>query len=104
MFGERAMYLPLEISPSHEKQTQPKMHEGIWLGAIERIEETIAGTEGGGIKYRAVNRFPEDRGWDGGLASTRPRATMGYGQWDQGRPHPYGNPRRRGADNTNTGE
>lgn len=58
------MYLSLETATSHNKQAQPKMREGVWLGILERTEETIIGTERGTVKCRTVNRFPEDRRWD----------------------------------------
>ena len=64
MFGEKVMYFPLKTATSHNKQAQPKMREGVWLGIFERTEETIIGTERGIIKCRIVKRFPEDQRWD----------------------------------------
>ena len=60
------MYLPLVSS--HDNQLQPKMSEGIWLGIVERTQETIVGTERGIVKCRTVKRFPEEQRWDGQLA------------------------------------
>ena len=40
MFGETIMGLPPKTAASHGKQLQPMMKEGIWLGVIDRTEET----------------------------------------------------------------
>lgn len=64
MFGEVVLYLPLKTAKSLQEEAQPKMSTGIWLGVIERTEESIIGTEKGIIKCRIVNRLPEDQRWD----------------------------------------
>lgn len=45
MFGETVLYLPLMTAKTLKEQAQPKMKMGIWLGAIERTEEFLIGTE-----------------------------------------------------------
>ena len=52
MFGEVALYLPLETANALKEQAQPKMRMGIWLGTIERTEESLIGTEKGVVKCR----------------------------------------------------
>ena len=64
MFREKVMYLPFKTAASHSQQLQPRMKEGIWLGVIDRIEETIIGTEKGVVKCRTIGRFPEKQRWD----------------------------------------
>ena len=41
-FGETAMYLPMK-NANHSKG-KPSKKLGVWLGTIERIEETFIGT------------------------------------------------------------
>ena len=63
MFGEAVLYLPLKTGKSLKEQAQPKMKLGIWMGVIERTQETIIGTHQGVVKRRIVNRLPEDQRW-----------------------------------------
>ena len=53
-FGETIMYLPLRTA-KHSKGEAMK-RTGIWLGTIERTEETLVGTTRGVIKCRTVIR------------------------------------------------
>ena len=63
-FGEAVLYLPLKTAKPLKEQAQPKMKMGIWLGVIERTEETIIGTDMGIVKCRTINRLPEDQRWN----------------------------------------
>ena len=64
IFGESVLYLPLKTAKTLKEQAQPKMKKGIWLGVVERTEESIIGTEKGIVKCRTVSRRPEDSRWD----------------------------------------
>ena len=64
IFGEVVLYLPLKTAKTMKEQAQPKMKRGVWLGALERTEESIIGIERGVVKCRTVNRLPEDNRWD----------------------------------------
>lgn len=46
------------------EQAQPRMNLGLWLGVIERTQETLIGTEKGVVKCRTVNRLLEDQRWN----------------------------------------
>ena len=61
-FGEVVMYLPLRTA-THSKG-QPARKLGLWLGTIERIEETIIGTMTGVVKCRTIRRLAEDDKWN----------------------------------------
>ena len=63
MFGETVLYLPLKTAQSLTEQTQPRMKMGLWLGVMERTEETLIGTNRGVVKCRIVNRLPQDQRW-----------------------------------------
>ena len=52
-FGETVMYLPLKTTKSNKGEAVRKI--GVWLGTIERTEETLIGTTRGIIKCRAVS-------------------------------------------------
>ena len=47
-----------------ESKGTPTRKPGIWLGIIERIEETIIGTPNGVIKCRTINRMAEGEQWN----------------------------------------
>lgn len=40
------------------------MSVGVWLGVIERTEESTIGTNNGIVKCRTINRLPENQRWD----------------------------------------
>ena len=65
-FGEAVIYLPLKTA-KHTKGEAVR-RTGIWLGTIERIEETLIGTERGVIKCRTVSRLPGNERWNTKLA------------------------------------
>ena len=66
-FGEAVMYLPLKTVGGSKGTPAKKL--GVWLGTIERTEETLVGTTKGVIKCRTVCRpFEEDR-WISDLAN-----------------------------------
>ena len=66
-FGEKVLYLPMEI----EKRSNgmPAKKPGIWLGINERTEENLIGTTNGVIKCRTVTRLSETDAWDPVLLS-----------------------------------
>ena len=51
-FGESVMYLPMRTASS--SKGEPARKVGIWLGIIERAEETFIGTRNGVIKCRTT--------------------------------------------------
>ena len=61
-FGETVMYLPLKTA-NHSKG-KPAKKLGVWLGTIERTEETLIGTPNGVIKCRTISRFAEGDRWN----------------------------------------
>ena len=60
--GEVVMYLPMKIA--RESKGTPARKFGIWLGVIERTEETIIGTKNGVVKCRTISRLSEDDQWN----------------------------------------
>ena len=67
--GERskvpiAMFGELKTAKTLREQAQPKMKMGVWLGVIERTEESLIGTEKGVVKCRTVNRMLEKQTWN----------------------------------------
>ena len=61
-FGEAVMYLPLRIAKHNKGEASRRL--GIWLGTIERTEETLIGTAQGVIKCRTINRLSEGDRWN----------------------------------------
>ena len=61
-FGEAIMYLPMKTAKA--SKGTPARKPGIWLGVIERTEETIVGTENGVVKCRTVSRMAEGEQWN----------------------------------------
>ena len=61
-FGEAAMYLPLKTAKHTNGEAVKRM--GVWLGTIERIEETLVGAIAGVIKCRTVSRLPGNERWN----------------------------------------
>ena len=61
-FGETVMYLPLQTASG--SKGEPVKRQGVWLGTIERTEETIIGTTKGIVKCRTVNRLAPNERWD----------------------------------------
>ena len=61
-FGDIVMYLQLKIARGNKGYPAKKI--GAWLGAIERTEEVLIGTERGDIKRRTVTHLPEGEQWD----------------------------------------
>ena len=61
-FGESVMYLPMKTV--HTNRGEPIRKQGLWLGVIERTEETSIGTPDGVIKCRTMNRLPKGNQWD----------------------------------------
>ena len=61
MCGDKVVHLQLKTATPHSKQLQPRMKEGIWLGAIDGTEESIIGIEKGAAKCRTIRRFPEEQ-------------------------------------------
>ena len=55
-FCKSVLYLPLDAANTNENKAEPKMKDGIWLGAIERTEENVTGTSAGTIKCRTIKR------------------------------------------------
>ena len=64
-FGEAVMYLPLRTAKHSKGEAAKKI--GIWLGTLERTEETLIGIVNGVIKCRTVNRLAEDERWNSKL-------------------------------------
>ena len=60
-FGDIVMYLPLRRTKHNKGEATRQM--GVWLGTVERAEETFIGITRGIIKCRSVNRLPEDERW-----------------------------------------
>ena len=60
-FGEAVMYLPLRTIKQNKGEATRQM--GVWLGTVERTEETLIGITRGIIKCRSVNRLPDDERW-----------------------------------------
>ena len=60
-FGEAVMYLPMETAKNSKGEPAKKL--GIWIGTIERTEETLIGTGNGIIKCRTVSRLPSNERW-----------------------------------------
>ena len=60
-FGETVMYLPLQIAIG--SKGEPAKKQGVWLGTIERTEETIIGTRYGVVKCRTVSGLPSNERW-----------------------------------------
>ena len=65
-FGEAVMFLPFKTAKHTKGEAVKKL--GVWLGTIERTEETLIGTTMGVVKCRTVSRFTEDERWDRRLA------------------------------------
>ena len=61
-FGETVVYFPLRIA-KHNKG-EASRQQGVWLGTIERTEETLIGTTQGVVKCRIVHRLPEGERWN----------------------------------------
>lgn len=61
-FGETVMYLPLKTASG--SKGKPAKRSGVWLGTVERTEETIIGTKRGVLKCRTVSRLAEHERWD----------------------------------------
>ena len=60
--GETVLYLPMKTAT--ESKGTPARKQGVWLGVIERIEETIIGTFNGVIKCRTVSRMANGEQWN----------------------------------------
>ena len=61
-FGEMVMYLPMKTA--RESKGVPARRLGIWLGVLERTEETIIGTTNGVVKCRIVSRLSKVDQWN----------------------------------------
>ena len=61
-FGETIMYLPMQTASGSKGEPARKM--GIWLGTIERTEETLVGTLRGVIKCRTASRLTKEERWN----------------------------------------
>ena len=61
-FGEAIMYLPMKTATRNKGQSAKKL--GLWLGTIERNEETIIGTMTGVVKCRTFSRLTEEDRWN----------------------------------------
>ena len=61
-FGETVMFLPMKTATS--SKGEPAKRAGIWLGIIERIEETIIGTKEGVVKCRSASRLANGNQWN----------------------------------------
>ena len=59
------MYLPMEIARESTGTSSRKLV--LWLGVIERTEETIIGTKDGVVKCRIASRLSECDQWSKGL-------------------------------------
>ena len=62
-FGEHIMSLPLDALNTDENKIETKMKDGVWLGTIDRTDETIVGTKFGVVKCRTIRRRPEGQQW-----------------------------------------
>ena len=60
------MHLPLDVLNTDQQKIEEKMKAGIWLGVIDRTEETLIGTELGVMKCRTIKRRPEGQQWNNG--------------------------------------
>ena len=80
--GEKVIYLPLKTASIHEAKAQPRMQEGIWLGANARTEEVFIGTALGVAKCRTFKRLPDSEGWNAkkahGMRGTTWQPVPGY--------------------------
>ena len=56
------MFLPMKIASS--SKGEPARRAGIWLGTIDRTEETIIGTKDGVVKCRTLSRLASRDQWD----------------------------------------
>ena len=62
--SESVLYMPFDSPQTDENKSEARMREGIWLGANERTEETIIGTNVGVVKCRTIQRKPEGSQWN----------------------------------------
>ena len=61
-FGEIVLYLKFQTAASNKGE--PAKKQCIWLGTIERTEETFIGIARGVVKCRTLNKFSTDDMWD----------------------------------------
>merc|ERR1739836_281266 len=63
-FGEHVLYLPLDAPNTEENKIESKLRDGVWLGVIDRTDETIIGTLEGVVKCRTIKRRPDGQQWN----------------------------------------
>lgn len=66
-FGEAVMYLAMKTASRSKGELARRI--GLWLGTIERTEETIIGTQAGVVKCRTVNRLSDKDQWNAELVT-----------------------------------